>query len=51
MYATTEINQLDRGTLIDLLWSYNAYVIEVSGRSDGSVPVCLSEYYENDFQL
>jgi len=49
MYATTEINQLDRKTLLCLVWQYNSYVIEVCDRNDGSSPVCLSEYFNNEF--
>ena len=51
MYITEEINQLPRNELLDLIWLYDKYVIEVCDRQDGSVPVCLKEFYENDYSL
>ena len=50
MYISEEINQLSHSELVNLLWTYDAYVIEVCDRNDGSVPVCLAEFYQNDYE-
>jgi len=50
MYISEEINQLERDELLELLWKYDEYVQTISERNDGSQPVCLMEYYQNDFQ-
>ena len=44
------IGSLSQEELFNLLYHYNAYVIEVCDREDGSVPVCLPEYFSNEFQ-
>jgi hypothetical protein len=49
MYTSEEINQLNHEDLLELLWGYDMYVEEVSCRDDGSKPVCLKEYFNNDF--
>jgi len=50
MYMTTEINQLPRKDLLNLIWEYNSYVIEIVDKQDGSIPACLSEFYQNDYE-
>ena len=51
MYTSEEINQLPHQELLELLWGYDMYVEEVSQREDGSKPVGLMEYYNNEFGL
>lgn len=46
-----KIGNLDQHEMFNLLYHYNRYVIEVCDREDGSVPVCLPEYYTDDYQL
>ena len=36
--------------LIRLVRAYDKYVIEVVDREDGSIPVCLEEYFDNEWQ-
>lgn len=43
------IENLSKEEMFDLLKQYNYYVIEVCDREDGSVPVCLLEYFENEY--
>lgn len=50
MYVFEEINQLSHSELFELLCSYDSYVKEVCDRQDGSIPACLAEYYQNDYQ-
>ena len=45
-----EIAKLSKMQLLKLLNDYNKYVIEITDREDGSVPVCLPEYYQNDWR-
>ena len=45
------INKLNKKELLDLVKEYNSYVIEIVDREDGSIPVCIQEYYELDYQL
>jgi hypothetical protein len=45
-----EIQALPQCIVFDLLWQYDAYVIEVTDRQDGSVPVCVGEFYTNEYQ-
>ena len=42
--------KLDRLFLLSLVCCYDEYVQEVCDREDGSIPVCLSEYYNNEYQ-
>lgn len=51
MYTSEEINELPHQKLLELLWGYDMYVEEIAQRDDGSKPVGLKEYYNNDFQL
>ena len=48
-YTSEEINELNHKDLLELLWGYDMYVEEISQREDGSKPVGLKEYYDNDF--
>lgn len=50
MYIWEEISQLDHADLFNLLSEYDRYVIEVCDREDGSVPVCVAEFYMNEYQ-
>lgn len=50
MYVWEEIEQLSHTQLFQLLSDYDSYVIEVTNRQDGSVPVCVAEYFENDWE-
>lgn len=45
-----EIEELPHQELFDLLKEYDKYVIEVTDREDGSVPVCVLEFYQNEYQ-
>ena len=45
-----EVEELPHDELYDLLWQYDAYVIEITNREDGSIPVCVLEFYQNEFQ-
>lgn len=45
-----EIKTLNKETLFELLFQYDSYVIEVTNREDGSIPVYVSEFYQNEFQ-
>lgn len=51
MYIWEKISQLDHADLFNLLSEYDRYVIEICNRQDGSVPVCVAEFYENEYQL
>lgn len=44
-----EIEELPHEELFDLLREYDKYVIEITDRQDGSVPVCVTEFYQNDY--
>ena len=50
MNTFEDINQLNHEELLDLLIEYNRYVIEVCDRQDGSVPVCVPEFYDCEYQ-
>ena len=41
--------KLKKTEIYKLLRDYNSYVIEVCDRQDGSVPVCLPEFYTDDW--
>jgi len=45
-----DIQTLPKQEIYKLLYCYNNYVIEVCDREDGSIPVCLEEYYMNEWQ-
>lgn len=45
-----EIEELPHDELFDLLREYDSYVIETTDREDGSVPVCVLEFYQNEYQ-
>jgi len=45
-----KIEELPHDELYKLLREYNSYVIEITDREDGSIPVCVPEYYENEYQ-
>lgn len=45
-----DIYKLDKVLLGELLYQYDQYVIEVTDREDGSVPVCVAEFYDNEWQ-
>jgi hypothetical protein len=51
MYTFEVIEQLDHAELFNLLCEYNRYVIKICDRNDGSVPVCVFEFYENEYQM
>lgn len=44
------LDELSPDALKALARAYSDYVIEVCDREDGSVPVCLREFYENDWE-
>jgi len=50
MYVYEEIEQLEHYELFNLICWYNNYVIEVCNREDGSCPVCVAEFYQNEYQ-
>ena len=45
-----EIKNLKKGVIFNLLLEYDKYVIEITDREDGSVPVCVLEFYQNEYQ-
>ncbi len=45
-----EIDHLAHKDLFLLIMEYDAYVIKIADREDGSVPVCVPEFFENEFQ-
>lgn len=45
-----ELSKLSKDELLDLIVSYDNYVKEMDMEA-GQYPVCLSEYYENDYLL
>ena len=45
-----EIEELPHDELFNLLKEYDRYVIEITDREDGSVPVCVLEFYENEYK-
>lgn len=51
MEIWNKINKLKKCELIGLLYAYDKYVIETTDRNDGSCPVCLYEFFENDYQI
>jgi len=44
------ISNLSKKELYDLLFAYDKYVIEIVDREDGSIPVCVSEFFDNEYQ-
>ena len=50
MYTFEEISQLTQPELFDLICRYDKYVINVCDRQDGSIPVCVSEFFDNEYQ-
>jgi hypothetical protein len=44
------IHILKKQELFDLLLAYNSYVIEVVDRETSDIPVCLPDFYNNDYQ-
>jgi len=49
-YLGRELKKLTKDNLIDLIYCYDEHVREVCDRQDGSVPVCFSEFFFNDYQ-
>lgn len=48
------IQNLSQGKLLDLLAEYNKYIQEANEEQkykDGWYPVCISEFYMNEYQL
>lgn len=48
------IQNLSQGKLLDLLAEYNKYIQEANEEQrykDGWYPVCISEFYTNEYQL
>lgn len=46
------VDKLDFETLKDFLYQYNKYIQNFYETHDkGSIPVCMIEYFNNDFQL
>lgn len=48
------LNNLDREELLDLLHHYNDYIQEANEEDkykESWYPVCISEFYNNEFQL
>jgi|AGTN01.1.fsa_nt_gi hypothetical protein len=48
------MNELTREELLGLLTAYDRYIQEANDENryaDGWYPVCISEFYENEFQL
>lgn len=51
-YTDDLVDELPFDMLKDFLYSYNKYVQEFYEYHDwGSQPVCMVEYFNNDFQL
>jgi len=51
MNTFEEIKQLSHAELFDLIVEYDKYVIEITNREDGSIPICLSEFFNNEYWL
>jgi len=48
------LKKLDKNTLHDLLYYYNAYIQEANDfnkYADGWYPVCIEEFYQNDYEV
>lgn len=45
-----EIKTLPAGALFDLLQVYDSYVKEICDKEDGSIPVCVAEFFTNDYK-
>lgn len=48
-----EIKKLTKKNLLSLVQTYSDYVMEFSEehREDGCYPVCLPEFYDNEWQI
>jgi len=51
MYTWEEIEQLDHAELFNLLSEYDRYVTEILERNTNDKPVCVGEFYENEYQM
>ena len=49
-----DFNELDKEEAIALLWAYDRYIQNANEDNryrEGWYPVCVSEFYDNEFQL
>jgi hypothetical protein len=45
------LEELNKGELISLMIEYDRYIVEFyESHDNGDIPVCLMEFYHNDFQ-
>jgi len=51
MYIFEEIEQLSHAELFDLIIEYDRYVTEILERNTSDKPVCVAEFYDNEYQL
>lgn len=47
-----QLNDLNKKELIDLICAYDNYIVNNYDEMQGSnwIPVCLSEFYDNEYQ-
>lgn len=49
-----ELERLDKDELLDLIRAYDEYIQNANDEnlySSGWLPVCLNEFYDNEFQM